>query len=266
MQDPLSQNSEQIAAVAEQVKEEHCPEEVADLSTIRASDVHEISDEDWESERQNIVRVDEQVSHISRNAPEDNEDESEEDPKEFVYPDAGSVPHNEATPISVTMETALTEYIESNQAPFQEQALLVSPPQETLQFSIVGETPPIARSPPLTPEVTIHSPSPSSFPSPAQLESLHAAATSGDFLLLKGLFMHAVESNTAQQFNLANDALMRTGFTMLHVASSRGHLEIVQWRESSHWPLLFAKSDVSQSLRIVVQCLTLKIEKEKYVR
>jgi len=262
MQDPLSQNTEQMAAIAEQVKEEQYSEEVADLSTIRASDVHE-PDEDWESERQNIVQVGEQVSHTPLNAPDDNEDESEEDSKEFVYPDAGSVPRNEATPISVTMETPLMEPVDSNQAPFKEQARSLSPPPET---PIVGETSPTTRSPPLTSEVIIHpSPSPS-FPSPAQLESLYAAASSGDLPLLKRLFMHAVESNAAHQFSLANDASMRTGFTMLHVASSRGHLKIVQWRESSHRPLLHAKSNVPQSSRIVVQCLTLKIEKEKYVR
>lgn len=224
--------------------------------------MHE-TDEDWESERQNIVRVGEQVSHTPLTAPDDHEDESEEDSKEFVYPDAGSVSRNEATPISVTMETPLMGHVESNQAPFKEQARSLSPPPET---PIVGETPPTTRLPPLTSEVIIHSSPPPSFPSSAQLESLYAAASSGDLPLLKRLFMHAIESNAAQQFSLANDASMRTGFTMLHVASSRGHLEIVQWRESSHRSLLHAKYNVSQSSRIVVQCLTLKIEKEKYVR
>jgi len=251
-----------MVAIAEQVKKEQYSEEIADLSTVRASDVQ---DEDWESERQNIVQVDEQVYHTPCTAPNDNEDESEEDSKEFVYPDAGSVPHDEATPISVTMETPLIEHVESNKASFPEQARSLTPPPE-IQFSIVGETVPTTRSPPLTPEVVIHSSPPPSFPSPAQLESLHAAASSGDLPSLKRLFMHAVESNDAQQFSLANDASMRTGFTMLHVASSRGHLEIVQWRESSHRSLLHAKSNVPQSSRIVVQCLTLKIEKEKYVR
>lgn len=68
-------------------------------------------------------------------------------------------------------------------------------------------------------------------PSPAQLESLHAAATSGDLKLLKNLFKNAAKNEDVEEFALANDASTRTGLTALHAAASRGHLEVVQWRE-----------------------------------
>ncbi|KAG5637455.1 hypothetical protein H0H81_004472 [Sphagnurus paluster] len=66
-------------------------------------------------------------------------------------------------------------------------------------------------------------------PSPAQLESLYAAATSGDLLLLKRLFRNALETGQVEPFNLANHASSRTGFTALHAAASRGYLDIVMW-------------------------------------
>ncbi|KAJ2930190.1 hypothetical protein H1R20_g6886, partial [Candolleomyces eurysporus] len=69
----------------------------------------------------------------------------------------------------------------------------------------------------------------SAHPSPAQLESLYAAASSGDLPLLQRLFKNAIETNNVQPFSLANDAASRTGFTVLHAAASRGYLEIVVW-------------------------------------
>lgn len=66
-------------------------------------------------------------------------------------------------------------------------------------------------------------------PSPAQLESLYAAASSGDLPLLKRLFKNALESTEVEPFNLANDASSRTGFTALHAAASRGYYDIAVW-------------------------------------
>lgn len=68
-------------------------------------------------------------------------------------------------------------------------------------------------------------------PTPAQLESLYAAASSGDLTLLKRLFKNATETGDVQPFSLANDASSRTGFTALHAAASRGYLDMVTWRE-----------------------------------
>ncbi|KAJ7667874.1 ankyrin repeat-containing domain protein, partial [Mycena polygramma] len=66
-------------------------------------------------------------------------------------------------------------------------------------------------------------------PSPAQLESIYAAASSGDLPLLQRLFRSAVESGNVEPFSLSNDASPRTGFTALHAAASRGYLDIVIW-------------------------------------
>ncbi|KAF9534177.1 hypothetical protein CPB83DRAFT_320860 [Crepidotus variabilis] len=67
-------------------------------------------------------------------------------------------------------------------------------------------------------------------PSPAQLESLFAAASSGDLPLLKRLFKKAVENGEVEAFALANYASTRTGFTALHAAASRGYYDIAVWR------------------------------------
>lgn len=68
-------------------------------------------------------------------------------------------------------------------------------------------------------------------PSPAQLEALSAAASSGDLSLLKKLFQTASQGGKLEAFALSNDASSRTGFTVLHTAASRGYLDIVKWRE-----------------------------------
>jgi len=66
-------------------------------------------------------------------------------------------------------------------------------------------------------------------PSPAQLEALYAAASSGELSLLQRLFRSALESGDVEAFALANDASTRTGFTALHAAASRGYIDIVKW-------------------------------------
>lgn len=66
-------------------------------------------------------------------------------------------------------------------------------------------------------------------PSPAQLESLYAAASSGDLHLLQRLFKNALENGNVEPFSLANEASSRTGFTALHAAASKGHYNTVVW-------------------------------------
>jgi hypothetical protein len=66
-------------------------------------------------------------------------------------------------------------------------------------------------------------------PSPAQLESLYAAASSGDLSLLQKLFRTALQTGDVEAFALANDASSRTGLTALHAAASRGFLDVVKW-------------------------------------
>ncbi|KAA1466234.1 ankyrin, partial [Dentipellis sp. KUC8613] len=73
-------------------------------------------------------------------------------------------------------------------------------------------------------------PRPRATASPAQLEALYAAASSGDLPLLQSILKKAGEVENVDMFAMANDATSRTGLTALHAAASRGHLEIVQWR------------------------------------
>ncbi len=82
-------------------------------------------------------------------------------------------------------------------------------------------------------------------PSPAQLESLYAAASSGDLPFLKRLFITALESGEVEPFTLANHASIRSGFTVLHVAASRGHHDLVVWCEHLH------RSKVSQLTPVI---------------
>lgn len=66
--------------------------------------------------------------------------------------------------------------------------------------------------------------------SPGQLESLYDAASSGDLPRLKREFKNVLESTGVEPFYLANDASSsRTGFTLLHVAASRGHYDMTVW-------------------------------------
>ncbi|CCM04833.1 uncharacterized protein FIBRA_07026 [Fibroporia radiculosa] len=66
-------------------------------------------------------------------------------------------------------------------------------------------------------------------PSPAQLEALHAAAARGELKRVQTVFRNAIESGDVESFALANDAPSRIGQTALHVASSRGYLDIIKW-------------------------------------
>ncbi|KAK1236712.1 hypothetical protein PQX77_000068 [Marasmius sp. AFHP31] len=72
-------------------------------------------------------------------------------------------------------------------------------------------------------------PPPQPRPSPAQLESLCAAASSGDLPLLKKLFRNALDAGDVEAFSLANDASTRTGYTALHAAANKGHLNVIKW-------------------------------------
>jgi ankyrin repeat protein len=89
------------------------------------------------------------------------------------------------------------------------------------------ESPPVEETqPPVTqPSIVEHD--------PAQLEEIYSAAVSGDLPLLQDLFQSTISSNSGntEAFVLANDASSRTGLTPLHGAASRGHLEVVKWRE-----------------------------------
>ncbi|KAG0709508.1 hypothetical protein DFH29DRAFT_840907 [Suillus ampliporus] len=136
---------------------------------------------------------------------------SESEEEEFVYPattegtaaaaDGGGSPSSE----EVVTSTAEAE---------QEQ-ILVPDPAVPVDEPASPVSPPAVQTQP--------------HPSPAQLEALSAAASSGDLSLLKKLFQTALQGGELEAFALANDASYRTGFTALHVAASRGYLDIVKW-------------------------------------
>jgi hypothetical protein len=100
------------------------------------------------------------------------------------------------------------------------------------EFLYPGASDPnVKETPSLIVQATV--PVPKAHSSPAQLEALYAAASSGDLPLLKRLFQNALETGDVESFALANDASSRIGFTALHAAASRGHIDIVKWRKSS---------------------------------
>ncbi|KAI6003890.1 hypothetical protein EDD15DRAFT_2385010 [Pisolithus albus] len=111
----------------------------------------------------------------------------------------------------------------SENAAVNDQSLPTPPPEQATAVPESTTHPPSPLGPPLYPIQN------QSHPSPAQLEAICAAASSGDLVLLKKLFSTALQSNELEPFALANDASSRTGFTALHSATSRGFLDIVRW-------------------------------------
>jgi hypothetical protein len=85
------------------------------------------------------------------------------------------------------------------------------------------------------PDITIPAlkPTPDTKPVTSQLEfeKNYAAAASGDLDLLQRLFKRAMDNENIDTFTLANQASARSGLTLLHVAASKGHSRIVQWRK-----------------------------------
>ncbi len=201
------------------------------------------SDEDWENERQALARR-EAESRPSQ-THEHKESEDEDDHGEFVYPSTNptttSLEHA-PPPVSIPEENAPPAEIRAKDVEVvgSESSSLIDQPHSPQPQPAVLEnsSPPSPALSPVSTDIAVGpqlqlefpQPPPQKLPSPAQLESLYAAASSGDLPLLKRLFRNALERNDVEQFNLANDASTRTGFTALHVAASRGFLEIVQWR------------------------------------
>ncbi|KAG2146704.1 ankyrin repeat-containing domain protein [Suillus clintonianus] len=166
-----------------------------------------------------IQESDTQLSQTASDASDQSDEEgftypeSDSEEEEFVYPgttedtsaadDGGGLPPSEEVSTFIADTEAEQEQmpVPDNTAPLDELASLASQP--------VVQTQP--------------------HPSPAQLEALSAAASDGDLSLLKKLFQTALQGGELEAFALANDASSRTGLTVLHVAASRGYLDIVQW-------------------------------------
>lgn len=145
--------------------------------------------------------------------PDNVKDDS--DDEEFVYPGVKSESPTEPTILSALDPTqvSLPPDIE---ATGPEPSASIHDPLLAPKVEEFIEVPEVVQHPTKRP------------PSPAQLEALQAAASSGDLRLLQNLFRSALEGDV-EPFALANDASSRTGLTALHVAASRGYLEIVKF-------------------------------------
>ena len=141
-------------------------------------------------------------------------DEDSDD--EFIYPGAAD-DANGASPMNVTLS--------SQGSPSEATSSEESPPEPERPPERAADEQPSAP----VPASSLTTPR----PSPAQLEALYAAASSGDLRLLKNLFRNALDTAEVEPFALANDASTRTGLTALHAASSRGYLDIVMWCKPS---------------------------------
>jgi hypothetical protein len=155
-------------------------------------------------------------------APQNAEDDGEEE-EGFVYPNTGDndaasdAPPPQINPFpSVSQVAVPTEF-----------SALTESSSSTLYE---GSPPP--------PQDSSLAPPPQTHASPAQLEALYAAASSGDLTLLQRIIRNALQTGNVEPFSLVNDASSRTGLTGLHAAASRGYLDIVKWckntRFSSH--------------------------------
>lgn len=163
------------------------------------------------------------------------------DDEEFHFPGAEKLPDPIPAPVSSPSPQEPMQVL----SPVPENPLLVVPaslaatspaittqsspdlgPLSKASTSVSTPAPPSSIPSPLPPP-----PPPKRKPTQAQLEALYAAASSNDLPLLRKLFKNACQDEDVEEFALANDAAVRTGLTALHAASSRGYLEIVQWRE-----------------------------------
>lgn len=128
-----------------------------------------------------------------------------------------SHPTREPTPVLPILPVPITNPIESAIVRLEQSTPSILPPLPNVSITPPHSPLPL---PPVVPK--------SVRPAVAQLDAVHAVASSGAFSDLKGLFNRAEEEGV-EAFSLANDISLKTGFTALHVAASRGYLDIVTW-------------------------------------
>ena len=168
--------------------------------------------------------------------------EDDSDDEEFHFPGAEKLPDPIPAPVLPLSPPEPIQVL----SPVPENPLSVGPPSLAAtspaittpsspdlgplsQVSISMSTP--APAPSTPPSNPLPPPPSKQKPTQAQLEALYAASSSNDLPLLQKLFRNACQNENVEEFALANDAAVRTGLTALHAASSRGYLEIIQWRE-----------------------------------
>ena len=154
-------------------------------------------------------------------------DPVDDDEDEFVYP--APVDAHPLEPLQGS--DTVTSVTSPSAAENQESVPLEQPIVTKSPSSSAG----LHQSSPRAPSNPTPSPSPSppaqTHASPAQLEALYAAASSGDLPLLQGIVRNASQTGNVEPFSLVNDASSRTGLTALHASASRGFLDIVKWRK-----------------------------------
>jgi hypothetical protein len=182
--------------------------------------------------------------------PADSQEESHsrdahgEEEEEFLYPGIGDVDAAlGALPVSSS------DTITSTPSPSGSQAAVPLDSSELTEYPSSNET--LRETSPPRPDPNPNPSLPAQpHASPAQLEALYAAASSGDLPLLQRTINHSINNasvdnysvNTALQtgnvesFSLVNGASSRTGLTALHAAATRGYIDIVKWCKASSSP------------------------------
>ncbi|KAI0068941.1 hypothetical protein BV25DRAFT_67095 [Artomyces pyxidatus] len=167
---------------------------------------------------------------FARNGDAEEEEEEEEDEEEFVYPGAAEEEDSGAT--SAPSEVPATHAGAAEPASGVSSTHLDAPSTSAPGAMLTEASPVSPLPPPPSAAVSTADVSPTPPPrqaSPAQLEALYAAASSGDLPLLERTIRNASQSANVEPFSLVNGASSRTGLTALHAAASRGFAEIVQW-------------------------------------
>jgi hypothetical protein len=164
----------------------------------------------------------------------------DDDEEEFVYPTPilTGLTHDPAPVDALPLEPLeVSDIVTSSTSPSVAESQEAVPLEQPFATESPSSSTALHQSSPPAPSNTTPSPSPSPSPptqthaSPAQLEALYAAASSGDLLLLQGIIRNALQTGNVDPFSLVNDASSRTGLTALHASASRGYLEIVKWRK-----------------------------------
>ena len=141
--------------------------------------------------------------------------QAEED-EEFVYPGSGAPSAGSSEAPSQPLSPQPPEP-EAEAVP-EPQSAQTTPAPEAVQEQPRAEEPSSSIARPAT-----------RHPSPVELDVLINAAQAGDLSQLRNIFKSTLQSGDVERFALANDASPRSGLTALHIAASRGHLEVARW-------------------------------------
>jgi len=157
------------------------------------------------------------AQEVATSHDENNEEEG------FVYPGVeDDVGASDALPVQIS------EAITSTPSPSESQVAVPLQSSELTEYPSSNEA--LHETSPSRPPPNPNSPSPTQAQaSPAQLEAIYAAASSGDLPLLQRIIQNALHTGNVESFSLVNGASSRTGSTALHAAAGRGYLDIVKW-------------------------------------